>query len=143
MAVRLPVRRLQPDSYQALSTLHEEVTQAAAKAGLEPVLMELVKIRSSQLSGCAPSPAQDERLEALRGWRESSHLFTPREQGALGVTEALSTLGGPETAMRPGQDPLSTAHAIAAEVFTEQELSALVLGITVINAWNRLNAVTA
>jgi len=109
-------------------------------SGLEHSLVELVKMRASQINGCAfclhmhsrdarAAGESEERLYLLSAWRESS-LYTPREQAALAWTEALTLVaqtGAPDAdyeALKP--------H------FSEQEIVHLTLLITTINAWNRL-----
>ena len=111
-----------------------------ASAGLEPVLMELVRLRASQINGCAyciHMHTQDlrrrgepeMRLYMLDAWRESS-LYSPRERAALGWTEALTRLA--ETKV-----PDADYDALKAE-FSEEEQVQLTLLIGAINTWNRL-----
>ena len=109
-------------------------------SGLEDSLMELVKIRASQINGCAAclfmhtasARKQGEtelRLYLLDAWRESS-LYNERERAALGWTEALTRL--PET-----HAPDESYHDVKAQ-FTAAEQVALTLLIVTINGWNRL-----
>lgn len=106
---------------------------------LEQALLELVKVRASQLNGCAHCLAMhietareegidESRLETLAAWRESSH-FTARERAALAWTDALTRL--------PEGVPSDVREAVDA-AFTERERVQLTLSIGVINAWNRL-----
>ena len=108
--------------------------------GLEPSLMELVKIRASQINGCAQCLmlhtqearrlGEDEmRLHLLAGWREAPH-FTSREKAALAWTEALTILD---------HDKSGEAYELVAAEFSEPERVALSLLVGVINTWNRLN----
>lgn len=108
--------------------------------GLEPSLGELVKIRSSQLNGCAnclhmhfrdalKMGEREERLYLLDAWREAP-VYTPRERAALAWTEALTRL-----ADRPALDDL---YAELKTHFTEEEQVKLTLLINIINGWNRL-----
>ena len=108
--------------------------------GLEHSLGALVKIRASQLNGCAyclemhtrEARAQGEteaRLHLLAAWQESP-FYTGRERAALAWTEAITLLA--ET--RAPDD----VYAIARAQFTENELVKLTLAIGVINTWNRL-----
>jgi AhpD family alkylhydroperoxidase len=109
-------------------------------ASLEPSLIELVKIRSSQINACAncinmhtaearAKGETEQRIYLLSAWREAP-CYSERERAALGWTEALTTLatGHPHEAAR--QD-LQAA-------FTEEEQVKLTLMINVINGWNRL-----
>jgi AhpD family alkylhydroperoxidase len=110
------------------------------KSGLEDSLMELVKIRASQISGCAfclhmhtasarKLGESEERLYLLDAWRESP-LYSERERAALAWTEALTLLS--ET-----HAPDSAYQALQAQ-FTEKEQVTLTLLIIAINGWNRI-----
>jgi AhpD family alkylhydroperoxidase len=109
-------------------------------AGLEGSLMELVKIRASQINGCAfclhmhtaearKAGETETRLHLLDAWRESP-LYNARERAALTWTEALTLLA--ET-RAPDE-----AHAELKQHFTEAEQVALTLLIVAINGWNRV-----
>lgn len=111
-----------------------------AACGLEHSLIELVKMRASQINGCAfclhmhskdarAAGETEERLYLLNGWRESS-LYTPRERAALAWTEAL-TLVAQTGAPDADYDGL-------APHFGETEIVDLTMLIGTINAWNRL-----
>lgn len=108
---------------------------------LEPSLMELVKIRASQINGCAfclkmhtPEARRagetEERIYLLDAWRESA-LYSERERAALGWTEAL-------TRLVPADLP-EARRALAAQ-FNEEEQTKLSLMIVAINGFNRINA---
>jgi AhpD family alkylhydroperoxidase len=110
------------------------------KSGLEDSLMELVKIRASQINGCArclhmhtadarKHDETEERLYLLDAWRESP-LYSERERAALAWTEALTLVA--ET-----HAPDDVYHTVETQ-FTEQEQVALTLLIVAINGWNRL-----
>ncbi|PVM89302.1 alkylhydroperoxidase [Caulobacter radicis] len=112
----------------------------AIAASLEPSLVELVKIRASQINACAncinmhtvEARAQGEteqRIYLLSAWREAP-CYTPRERAALAWTEALTRLSEGHTH--------EAAHAALAAEFTEEEQVKLTLMINVINGWNRL-----
>ena len=109
-------------------------------ASLEPSLVELVKIRASQINACAncinmhtvEARAQGEteqRIYLLSAWREAP-CYTPRERAALAWTEALTRLSEGHTQ--------EAAHAALAAEFSEEEQVKLTLMINVINGWNRL-----
>ena len=113
---------------------------AVEASGLEPSLMELIKIRSSQINGCvicldmhtrdARKRGETEtRIYLLDAWHESA-LFTPREKAALGWTDALTRLS--ET-----RAPDDVYQALAAQ-FTPQEQVNLTMMINVINSFNRI-----
>jgi AhpD family alkylhydroperoxidase len=110
------------------------------KSGLEDSLMELVKIRASQINGCAvclhmhttaarKHGETEERLYLLDAWRESP-LYSERERAALAWTEALTLVS--ET--HAPDDVYRDMHA----QFTEQEQVTLTLLIVAINGWNRI-----
>ncbi|MFI0923343.1 carboxymuconolactone decarboxylase family protein [Streptomyces sp. NPDC021012] len=116
---------------------------SAAREGLDPVLLELVQIRASQINRCAycidyhTSDARkggetEERVYQLTAWEESS-LFTAKERAALALTEAVTLL--PEGVS-------DEVYAKAAEHFEEKELAQLIALIFTTNAWNRMNVST-
>lgn len=107
---------------------------------MDPKLLELVKIRASQLNGCAYcidmhtkdarlAGETEQRLYALSAWEETP-FFTARERAALAYTEAVTRVG--ETRV---PDDL---YARVSKLFDEDEMVALTFAIVVINAWNRL-----
>ena len=125
------------DVYRAIYALD-------ASAAFEPRLRELVRIRASQINGCAfcvdmhcvdaQKAGEDERrIFALAAWRESP-FFDERERAALALTEAMTRL--PE-----GGVPDDVYEAAAAE-FDEAELGNLMGVIIAINAWNRVAVAT-
>lgn len=117
-----------------------DISQSILKAGLEPSLMELVKIRASQINGCAfclhmhttearKQGETEERIYLLDAWRESP-LYSDRERAALAWTEALTLVS--ET-----RAPDDAYQELQAE-FTQEEQVLLTLLIVVINGWNRI-----
>src|SRR6202000_3032459 len=91
-------------AYRQLVALSREVTAAATEAGIDKKLIELVKVRASQLNGCAfcldmhsaaarKAGETERRLLVLAAWRESG-LFDERERAALALAEALTDLAG-------------------------------------------------
>ncbi|MFF9057492.1 carboxymuconolactone decarboxylase family protein [Streptomyces sp. NPDC014882] len=132
---RLAWAELAPEVYRAMVRL-----DAAARKGLDPTLLELVKIRASQLNRCAfcvdmhskdalAAGESVERIVQLSAWEESGHFYTERELAALALTEAV-------TVLTDGFVP-DAVYGRAAEHFEEAELAQLIASITVINAWNR------
>ncbi len=116
---------------------------ATAREGIDPVLLELVQIRASQINRCAycidyhTSDARrageaEERIHQLSAWEESS-LFTEAERAALALTESVTRL--------PGGVP-DEVYRGAARHFDERELAQLVALIFTVNAWNRMNVAT-
>ncbi|MET1074842.1 MAG: carboxymuconolactone decarboxylase family protein [Umezawaea sp.] len=122
--------------------LSGEVTRAARDNGLDPLLVELVKIRASQLNGCAfcldmhtadaiKGGESPRRIFVLDAWREVD-LFSAEERAALELTEAITRLS--ET-----RDVPDDVYDRATAVFTDPQYQALVWSIAVINTWNRLS----
>lgn len=113
---------------------------AVADSGLEHTILELVKLRASQINGCAfcihmhatdlrKQGESEMRLYMLDAWRESP-LYTPRERAALAWTEALTRVA--ETGA-PDED-----YALLQAEFTEAEQVNLTFAIGAINVWNRV-----
>jgi AhpD family alkylhydroperoxidase len=137
---RLEWPKLAPEVYRALIRL-----DAAARKGVEPTLLELVKIRASQLNHCAfcldmhskdalAAGESVERIIQLSAWDESRHFYTAKEIAALELTEAVTVL---TDGFVPDQ-----VYAKAAKEFDETELAHLIAAITAINAWNRFGVST-
>jgi AhpD family alkylhydroperoxidase len=138
MNTRIDWFKAAPDVPQALFALQKVVNDS----GLEPALLELVKMRASQLNGCAycldmhtkdarAAGETEQRRYLLDAWREAEHLYTERERAALAWTEAL-------TLITEGHAP-DDVYAQARAQFGEAELARLTLAIIGINGWNRLN----
>ncbi|MET7616434.1 carboxymuconolactone decarboxylase family protein [Streptomyces sp. NPDC005408] len=132
---RLPWAKLAPEVYKAMAKL-----DAAARQGLDPVLLELVKIRASQINHCAfcldmhtkdalAAGESVERIIQLGAWEESQHFYTAKEIAAIELTEAV-------TVLTDGFVP-DEVYEKAAKHFDETELAQLISAIAVINAWNR------
>jgi AhpD family alkylhydroperoxidase len=137
---RVSWTRVSPEAYQAMLALEE-----TGGGALDPTLRELIRMRASGLNGCAycldmhahDALAHDEtvqRLVTVAAWEEARHLFTEREQAALALTDAVTTLGehGVPDAVWDG----------AAGRFDEKELVQALVAIVTINAWNRLGVAT-
>ena len=117
-----------------------ELERAVAEAGIESELVHLIKLRASQLNGCAfclrmhsqearEDGEQQARLDVLSAWRET-HVFNRREQAALAWTEALTLVSGQEI----GSDYYTR---LAAEFTPEEQVNVTALVVS-INAWNRI-----
>nr|WTB33113.1 carboxymuconolactone decarboxylase family protein [Streptomyces sp. NBC_00830] len=137
---RLHWAELAPDVFKAMVRL-----ETASRKGLDPVLAELVKIRSSQLNHCAfcldmhtkdalAAGESVERIVQLSAWEESQHFYTEKEIAAIELTEAV-------TVLTDGFVP-DDVYEKAAKHFEEAELAQLIAAITVINAWNRFSVTT-
>lgn len=115
---------------------------AMRKTGLDPLLLDLVKLRASQINGCAycidlhsrearNKGENDRRLHLLPVWREVPSFFTPREQAALAWTESL-------TLISENHVP-DDVYAFVSKEFSETELTNLTLAVVAINGWNRFS----
>jgi AhpD family alkylhydroperoxidase len=124
-----------PDAVKALIALEVAVN----KLGLEPPLLELVKLRASQLNGCAfcvdmhttdarKAGETERRLHGVSVWRETP-FFSARERAALAWTEALTQLS---LTHAPDAD-----YELVQAQFTPKEQVDLTLAISTINSWNR------
>jgi AhpD family alkylhydroperoxidase len=113
----------------------------AVSASLEPNLIHLVEIRSSQINGCAnclnmhtvdarAKGETEQRIYLLSAWHEAP-CYTDRERAALGWTDAL-------TQISEGHAALESAYEALKAQFTEEEQVKLTLMINIINGWNRL-----
>jgi AhpD family alkylhydroperoxidase len=129
-----------PANYRSLAALDQEVGIAIKEAGLDPLLAELVKIRVSQLNGCAfclrmhtrdalAKGETTDRLAVVAAWWESQY-FTPQEQAALALAEQVTSLTEP---VRRSWDE---------GALTPEQVSAVSWLAIVMNAWNRV-AVTS
>jgi AhpD family alkylhydroperoxidase len=137
---RLRTFRSWPEGYNAL----ERLSQLIKQSELEPELLELVKMRASQINGCAfcidmhskdarAKGETEQRLYGLSAWRETP-FYTDRERAALALTEAVTLI-----AAGPVPQPVVDE---AASAFAPPELTKLLYLIIEINAWNRLAITT-
>jgi AhpD family alkylhydroperoxidase len=137
---RLDWITLAPDVYQAMVRL-----DTAARRGVDPALLDLVKIRASQLNHCAfcldmhskdalAAGESAERVVQLSAWAESRHFYTARELAALELTEAV-------TLLTEGFVP-EGIYARAAAEFGDVGLAHLIAAIVAINGFNRFGVST-
>lgn len=104
MTTAAPLNSAVPEAYQAMLTLNEQCDKAAADAGIEPLTVELVRIRVSQLNGCAfclrmhvrdalDKGESTDRIAVISAWRESAY-FTEAEVAALEIAEKITHVAG-------------------------------------------------
>jgi AhpD family alkylhydroperoxidase len=133
---RLDFKKASPSAYKAMLGLENTVRES----GLEHSLLELVRLRASQINGCGfcvdmhASDARkggetERRVHAIAVWRETL-FFTARERAALAWTDALTRLST--------QPDLEREYAALKEQFKDKEMVDLSLAIAAINSWNRL-----
>ena len=134
--MRLDWRNISPDGMKAMLDLQHVVD----KSSLDHKLLELVKIRASQINGCAycldmhtkdaiALGENPQRLHVVSAWREAP-FYSPRERAALAWCETLTQIsekGAPDS-----------VYSEVESIFSPQEIVELTLAIVVINSWNRL-----
>ena len=129
---------------RAMAHLDRAATKELDEAGIDPLLRELIRIRASQLNGCAycidmhtkdarAAGETEQRLYALPAWRETP-FFTDRERAALAFTEDV-------TLMAAEHVPTAAYDAVAAW-YTPGEIAAVLSLIVTINAWNAIGVTT-
>ena len=133
---------LMPDTVKAVNILYK----SAHSAGLDPVVLELVHLRASQINGCGPcvdsgaremrkAGESDDRLFAVPVWRETPY-FTDPERAALALAEYATRLADKADAV---PDEIWDE---AAKHFDQKQLAAIVLWIATTNFFNRINVTT-
>jgi len=136
MTSRLEYSRVAPEAHRAVMGLEHYVRDC----GLEHSLLELVKIRASQINGCGycldmhtkdarAAGEKEQRIYVLSTWREAP-FYTPRERAALEWTEVVTEMG------RHGVT--EDVYQRTREHFTDKELVDLTMAVVTINTWNRL-----
>jgi AhpD family alkylhydroperoxidase len=138
---RLDYKKIAPDVVQAMRGLEECVHKGGRKAGLERPLLHLIKLRASQINGCAwcidmhtkdarAEGETEQRLYLVSAWRESP-FFSDRERAALAWTEAVTLLSEDNVPEH--------VYEYVRQQFSEKELVYLTLAVVAINSWNRFN----
>lgn len=136
MNKRIDFYTASPEALKALIAL--EV--AVSKLGIEPAIQELIKLRASQINGCAfcvdmhtsdmrKAGESERRIAAVCVWEETP-FFTPRERAALAWTEALTRIADTRAP--------DAIYEELAEQFSAKEMVDITLAINTINSWNRL-----
>ena len=134
--MRLDYHKVFPGGVRAMAELERAVHSTA----LEPELLELVRIRASQVNGCTYCLAMHNRdarargehqtrLDTVAAWREAPY-YTARERAALTWCETLTEL--------PSTGAPDDVYAAVEEAFSQEEIAALTFAIVAINGWNRL-----
>ena len=137
MTERLAIHDIDPAAYEAVLAMERYVRGS----GLDKPLYELIKIRASQLNGCAycldmhhhdaRAGGEDQRrLDVLSAWREAPELYTERERAVFALTEAVTLIGS-------GGVP-DDVWTQAQRHFDDAGMVHLLMAITTINVWNRL-----
>jgi AhpD family alkylhydroperoxidase len=138
MKPRIDIQKAAPGAVKALLALEGYLHSSSR---LEPSLLELVRMRASQINGCAycldmhskdarAAGETEQRLYALNAWRETP-FFTDRERAALEWTEAVTLISSSHAA--------DAIYEQVRQRFSEEEMISLTLAIMSINSWNRMN----
>jgi len=139
MTLRLPYWKIAPVGYKTLMSLETYLRDS----GLDQSLLHMVKLRASQINGCAycidmhwkdarAAGDNEQRLYGLDAWRESPY-YTDRERAALEWTEALTNIAAPGS----GHVPDAVYDTVRGH-FSDKELADLTWAVAAINAWNRV-----
>ena len=140
MSDRINILKNEPEAYKAMKTLENYI----ATSKVTPIQKELIKIRASQINGCAyciNMHARDarkigeteERIYLLNAWRETS-LFTEEEKAILALTEEVTLIANGVS---------DDTYQQAAKLFDEHYLAQIIMVIVTINAWNRIAVSTS
>lgn len=136
MENRLNFRQVAPKAYQAMSGLERYIQST----NIDPRLKELMKIRASQINGCAfclDMHVRDARkigvnqrhIDTLPAWRETN-FFSPEERAVLALTEAVTLVADTHV---PDE-----VYNQAKAFYSDEELADIIMTIVTINAWNRI-----
>ncbi|MES2223286.1 MAG: carboxymuconolactone decarboxylase family protein [Acidobacteriota bacterium] len=136
MEARLDYAKASPEAFKAMVQMEGVVR----RSGIDPHLLELIKIRASQLNGCAYcidmhtkdarfKGETEQRIYSLDAWRETP-FYTEKERAALAWTEAITNI-------QIGHAPEAVYEELSKN-FGEEERVNITLAITTINAWNRI-----
>ena len=133
---RVKLANLVPDFYKAMIELDR-----VSDEGLDPKLANLIRIRASQINGCAYCTDMhsldllhlgddQQRISLLPVWREAKKFYSEQEQAALALTEAITLVSVDHVP--------DDVYNVAANVFDDKELAQLIALIITINAWTRI-----
>ncbi|MEO0377798.1 MAG: carboxymuconolactone decarboxylase family protein [Cyanobacteria bacterium P01_A01_bin.17] len=140
MSQRLEFGKIEPAAYQSMMGLE----QYLAQSGFSKKLKHLIKLRASQINGCAfcidmhtkearADGETEQRLYALTVWSETP-FFTPEERAALALTEAVTQIHK--------QGVPDAIYDLASQYFTPAAVTQILMTIVTINAWNRIAITT-
>jgi AhpD family alkylhydroperoxidase len=137
METRLKMEQVQPAAYRAMLGFEKYMSTTT----LDPLHKELIKIRASQINGCAYCLSMhskdarklgetEQRIYVLSAWREAKNLFSIEEQVILSITEEITLIhkGGLSDEL----------YAAAIKLFGEEKTAQIIMAVITINAWNRI-----
>jgi AhpD family alkylhydroperoxidase len=139
MSTRIKINQVEPAAYRAMVAFDSYI----GTTGLTQVHKDLIKIRASQINGCAycidlhtrdarKAGETEQRIYALSAWRETP-FFTPEERAILALTEEVTFINN---------HVKDSTYEAAAGLFSEQYLAQIIMAIISINAWNRIGIAT-
>jgi AhpD family alkylhydroperoxidase len=134
---RISVHDVDPEAYKPMFAMEKYIHAGS----LGEALLALVKIRASQINGCAycldmhgrearAAGVDERRLDVLAGWEEAPELYSERERAAIALTEEVTLIGNGGVS--------DTVWASVTAAFEEKEVVQLLMAIAAINVWNRL-----
>ena len=137
MSTRFKMGKVQPAAYKAMDALDNYVSNS----GIDKIHQELIRIRASQINGCAycvnyhsgdarKLGETEQRLYLISVWREAKNVFTEEEQLLFAMTEKITLIH---------QHGLSDElYNKSIEIFGEEKTAQVIMAIITINAWNRI-----
>jgi len=139
METRINIKKVEPAAYEAMYGLEKYISTT----NINPILLELIKMRASQINGCAfclnmhskdarKIGETEQRLYLLNAWKETT-LFTEEEKAVLALTEEVTLISNHVS---------DETYRNASRFFNEQDLARLIMAIITINAWNRIAIAT-
>ncbi|WP_345950792.1 carboxymuconolactone decarboxylase family protein [Mucilaginibacter sp. PAMB04274] len=139
MESRININEVEPDAYKAMFALEGYIQ----KSGLDKKLYELIKIRASQINGCAfcldmhtrdarKLGESEQRIYVLNAWRETN-FFTEEEQAALAITEEITNIQGHVS---------TETYNKAVSILGDKKTAQVIMAAVTINAWNRIAITT-
>jgi AhpD family alkylhydroperoxidase len=139
MKPRIVIPKVAPEAYQAMLGLEKYI----ATTSITPVLKELIKIRASQVNGCAycinmhttdarKLDITEQRIYLLSAWREAD-VYTEEEKAVLALTEEITLISNHVS---------EETYENAAKYYDEKSLAEIIMMIITINAWNRIGIAT-
>ena len=140
MSTRVNILQTQPEAYKAMMGLEKYI----ASTSLDPIHKELIKIRASQINGCAfcidmyTKDARqlgftEQRIYLLNAWKETN-LYTDEETAILAMTEEVTLI--------QKKHLTQATYDNAKKYFDDNYIAAIIMMITIINAWNRIAITT-
>ena len=141
METRINVGLVEPEAYKALMAVENYI----ATSKISKTHKELIKLRASQINGCAfcinmhtkdarKNGETEQRIYLLNAWKEVKNLYTPEERAVLALTEEMTLIANGGVS--------DETYKTARSFFDENHLAQLMVAIMMINAWNRMSIAT-